>query len=502
MDLSGQNLGVYHLESVIDHGPRATVYRARQVQVGRAVALKLYHESVDAERVHRAFEATEQLTDAHVLPVYHFDTYRGQALLAMRHMPVGSLARRRGALLQKDVAHILPQIAQALDHAHAHAVLHLNLKPANILFDHPGNAFVSDFGLPAEIDSPYTAPELARGGRSDARADVYGLGALLYLMLTGRAPLARRASGASAENQRLVELPAPRSIRAEIAVAVEAVVMRALSIDPDARYATAGELSAAYLDAAGHEEPESRRAPVTALPLRRMVLGALGILAVGVIAWGVASSAPGLAPVEPTPSTSVTLPVDTATYTPTATLPSPSATHTSPSPTHTPAPRATTATSSAALSPTPSIAAAPIVETLTAASSTPARFTPAPIIATPTPAANATFTVISLALKSPPVRLDVGDRLELFFDAVLAPAQGGPYGQLFAYLPDIDALVTTRIGAQISSGAQVLRLVIGVDCARVPQPVTTDHILLEIRETDRSAALYRTSIPYVQIWCR
>jgi hypothetical protein len=110
--------------------------------------------------------------------------------------------------------------------------------------------------------------------------------------------------------------------------------------------------------------------------------------------------------------------------------------------------------------------------------------------------------VVSLELKSPPVRLDVGDRLELFFDMVIAPAQGGPYGQLFAFLPEIDSLVTERLGAQVSSGTQVLRLVIGVDCARLPEPLTTDRIILEIRENDRSPTLYATSIPYIQTWCR
>lgn len=501
MDLTGNNLGVYHLEALIDRGPRATVYRARQTQVGRVVALKLYHESVDPGVVRRTYEATEQLTYAHVLPMYHFDIHAGQALVAMRYMPVGSLAgRRRGAMTQKDIAHILPQIAQALDHAHAHGVLHLNLKPANILFDHPGNAFVTDFGLPAEIDSPYTAPELARGGQVDARADVYGLGALLYLMLSGRAPLARRVSNEIAENQRLVELPAPRSIRPEISLEVEEVVMRALSIDPDARYATPGELVEAYLEVAAQDEGESERAPLVpmmGLPLRRMVLGALGIIAVGVIAWVVASSAPGTAVVEPTASVTASPTASIATEAPSSTLPVLSDTSTAtntarPSATHT-STRPTTIT----LAATPTLAAASVVETLSARTA-PAAFTPAPIV----PTATATFTVVKFELKSPPVRLDVGDRLELFFDMEIAPAQGGPYGQLFAFLPEIDSLVTERLGAQVSSGTQVLRLVIGVDCARLPEPVTTDRIILEIRENDRSPTLFATSIPYVQIWCR
>jgi hypothetical protein len=111
------------------------------------------------------------------------------------------------------------------------------------------------------------------------------------------------------------------------------------------------------------------------------------------------------------------------------------------------------------------------------------------------------FSVVSLALKPPPNRVDVGDRLDLLFDMLVQPPDGGPYGQLFAYLPGIDPLVTTRIGAQVSSGAQVLVVTLGVDCTRFAQPVTTERIFLEIRATDRGPALYSTTIDYIKTWC-
>ena len=93
-------------------------------------------------------------------------------------------------------------------------------------------------------------------------------------------------------------------------------------------------------------------------------------------------------------------------------------------------------------------------------------------------------------------------QLELSFDAVVQSTTNVPFVQLFAYLPDVDSLVTSRIGAQIYSGAQVLHVTLGIDCAQLREPLTTSQVLLEIRTTDRGPTLYATSIPYIATWCR
>lgn len=478
MNLSGQTLGNYRLEGVLAHGPRATVYRARHASDSRIVAVKVYDESVDPDRMRQSIEATQALTNAHVLPVDAFDVQRGLALVAMRYMPKGSIKTRgRRAASLAEVARSLTQVASALEHAHAHGLLHLNLKPSNILLDHPGNAFVADFGVPPQADSPYLAPEAARGGTLDAHADVYALGAIVYELATGRAPVARRPRDESA-NQRMAELPTPRSIRSDIPPAVEAVILRALSIDPASRHATPNVLAEAFAEAVETAAADQPAKPARPAGLAWIAAGAVGLLIlIGVLVVSSGTNAPAAAP-SPTIA-------DAFTSTPAATdAPTPAVTPTA-------TPRAATATPTARLATsTPSGTPAPT------ASASPPPVTRAAVNATPV------FRVVSLVLK-PPANRDVpGERLNLLFDAVIEPAEGGPFGQLFVYLPDIDSLVTTRIGAQVSSGVQVLNVTLAVDCRQLSAPFATDRLFLEIRETDRGPVLYAQTIEYTKIWCR
>ena len=475
MNLTGQTLGDYTLESIIGHGPRATIYRARQLPVERIVAVKVYDESIDPDLVRQAVEAAEALTQANVLPVYGAGAHRGLGWVAMRHMPVGSIKSRwRGVAPLADLARMLPQMASALDHAHDHGLLHLNLKPSNILIDHPGNAFVADFGLPsaAQTDSPYAAPEAARGGQVDARADVYALGAVLYEMVTGRAPIARRPRDDDRSNARMANLPLPRSVRSDIPEAIEAVVLRAMSIDPEARYATPGALAEAFAQAI----PTVPSVPTAgrAVPLGWIALGAIGLLAIiGVIVAAGGSGTSAAAPTLPPSPTAVVTHIPTLPYTPSRT-PTPPYTPTSTrrSPTVTP-------TSASTLTPTPTV-------------------TPARVLRTATPV----FKVTSLALRPFVARLRTGSQLDLYFDAVVQSSGSGPFGQLYAFLPVIDSLVTTRIGAQVYAGSQLLHVTLIVDCLNMPQPVITDHIILEIRPNDRGRATYSQTIAYSVTWCR
>ncbi len=491
MNLTGQILGNYQLQGIIGRGPRATVYRARQTPGDRTVAVKVYDESVDPDDIRRAVESAQALTHAHALPADDFGVHRGLAWVAMRHMPVGSLRSRwRGGVPLGDIARILPQVASALDQAHAHGLLHLNLKPTNILLDRAGNAFVADFGIPAPADSPYAAPEVGRNGAVAARTDVYATGAVLYEMLTGRAPVVRRPR-ADAANQRMADLPSPRSIRSSIPPAVEAVVMRALSIDPDARHATPGALADAFAQAvaaASRDEAVSAPPPGLAQTMRWIVSGAIGLLVVIILiaaAGGLNTPAAVPSPLPTIAGSFTDTPPPTAVRTPTRTREA-SATPTLQRATASPTVRAQTI--GPIIAPTLGVSPTPVAAVITTVFRNP----------TPTPA----FSVVLLQLRPFPAQAGGGAQLDLYFDAVVQPSAGGPYGQLFAFLPAIDSLVETRIGAQVSSGAQLLHVTLAVDCAQLQQPFTTHQIFLEIRKTDRGPALYSTSIDYIRTWCR
>jgi hypothetical protein len=213
------------------------------------------------------------------------------------------------------------------------------------------------------------------------------------------------------------------------------------------------------------------------------VPGVIGLLIVGIaVAAALGSNGPTAAP---SPSPTVTVESLAATDTPQA--PSPTST-----PFSTPIPRPATA-SPTQLEPTAS--PSPTSSPTPAPSATPTQvsrriLTPALV-----------FTVKSLVLKPLPARLEQRDRLDLLFDAVVQPSTGGPFGQLFAFLPGFDSLVATRIGAQVYGGVQVLRVTMIVDCS-TREPVTTDQVLLEIRVTDRGPALFSQTISYTKTWCR
>jgi len=261
-------------------------------------------------------------------------------------------------------------------------------------------------------------------------------------------------------------------------------VLRAMSIDPDARFATPGMLAAAFAQAM-LTLPQAQPAPAAKrLPNARwLALGAAGLTLIAVLlVLANASNAPGGAPAAPSSPRSTASIGASETPFPaasnTATRPPPaSPTATRPAATATRTPRLTT---TAAPSPTP-----------TASPTLPARRTATPV-----------FSVVSFALNPILGGMTGVAQLDMYFDVVVQSSASGPYGQLYAYLPDIDSLVTERVGAQVYSGAQLLHVTLILDCAPLGQPFTTNQVALEIRAADQAPALYATSVPYRATWCR
>ncbi len=258
----GKHGGLFELDGhavleEIGRGAAGIVYRARQEQPAREVALKILrpHEAASAEsRARFRMEATTVagLDHSAILPVLSVGEHDGLPYFTMKLCAGGSLAqhigRYRGAW--RDIATLMATLADAVQHAHERGVLHRDLKPGNILFDESGRAFVSDFGIAksnrrANSGAPFTqplsvmgtrgyvAPEVLRGGASGATlaADVYGLGAILHELITGVLP-AENAGGAGAT----VTL---KGVPRDLAV----IAGKCLQPEPAGRYASAAALA-------------------------------------------------------------------------------------------------------------------------------------------------------------------------------------------------------------------------------------------------------------------
>ena len=251
------------------------VYRATQLGLDRAVALKLVAPERAADANFRArFEREARVAAAiehpNVIPVYGAGEEDGRLYLLMRWVPgtdLEALIRRSGPLDHAHAAAIVAQVAAGLDAAHAVGLVHRDVKPANVLLggeDGSGHVYLSDFGLTLDpsahtrvTDSgewfgtvDFMAPEQFEGGPPDARTDVYALGCVLHAALTGEPPY-HRASVPATILAHLHDPPPHPSATVGVPQAFDAVVARSLSKRPRDRYRSAGELAKAALTAAG-----------------------------------------------------------------------------------------------------------------------------------------------------------------------------------------------------------------------------------------------------------
>jgi DNA-binding beta-propeller fold protein YncE/predicted Ser/Thr protein kinase len=251
----GSTLGGYRIESLIARGGMGVVYRATQLALERPVALKVIaHQLADDEKFRRRFLGESRLAASlehpAVVPVYDAREDDGELIVAMRLIEGGDLRKlinREGPLEPERAVHLLGQVAEALDAAHAAGIVHRDVKPHNVLIEGE-RAYLSDFGLAKAYAETgpgsgasivgtveYMAPEQWRGERVGPAADVYALGCVLYEALTGIVPYARKETDTEPE--------LPRGI--------ETVIERAVSKDPAERYANAGALIAAARECEG-----------------------------------------------------------------------------------------------------------------------------------------------------------------------------------------------------------------------------------------------------------
>src|SRR5258708_3525685 len=203
-----RRLGRYEVVDELGRGGAAIVYLARDTVTDRAVAVKVLAPHLPRQddllaRFQREIKLAVQLEHPHIVPIFDVGVEDDQPYIVLRLLTGGSLADRiqYGPLAVNSALDILRQVASALDAAHARKIIHRDVKPANILFDQAGTAYLADFGISKALDATVTpmnswavgtpafmSPEQLRGQPIDARTDEYALGIVAFTMLTGNLP--------------------------------------------------------------------------------------------------------------------------------------------------------------------------------------------------------------------------------------------------------------------------------------------------------------------------
>ncbi len=255
----------YELLEVVGRGGMGIVYRARQLKLNRIVAVKMIaaHDLGKASLRNRfrvEAESAARLDHAGIVPIHDVGEIGPYVYFSMAFVAGGTLSRKLGVAWEPDkAASILKQIAEAAHFAHGRGIIHRDLKPSNILIEPSGQPKIADFGLAKQIESgaelttsgevlgtpSYMPPEQAEGRLKDVSvtSDVYSLGAILYHLLTGRAPFVGEDQVGILYKVIHSEPIAPRQLNGAVPRDLETITIKCLSKSPRDRYPTAGELA-------------------------------------------------------------------------------------------------------------------------------------------------------------------------------------------------------------------------------------------------------------------
>jgi len=297
----GSELFGYRVEALLGRGGMSVVYRAHDLALDRKVALKLLAPEFSEDqrfrsRFLRESRVAASLDHPNVIPIYEAGEAEGLLCIAMRYVKGTDLKRLlhdRGALDPEQALSYCAQVASALDTAHAHGLVHRDVKPSNVLIAAGGHCYLADFGLTYDAADrsdltltgqvlgsvDYAAPEQIEGKPVDGRADVYSLGCLLYECLTGHVPYPK--DSALAVLWAHVNEPPPSL---DTQPALTPVVKRALGKQPSDRYPTCTELVDAARDALPESQPQSphrRRYALIAIAVLLLVAGLAAGLTLG-----------------------------------------------------------------------------------------------------------------------------------------------------------------------------------------------------------------------------
>jgi serine/threonine protein kinase/Tol biopolymer transport system component len=291
LSLVGQQLGKFYIEAELGRGAMGIVFRARDDDLGRTVALKvlpleLTFDQSYVDRFKREARSAANLHHPHIITIYEvgqIDKLHYISMFFIEGETLTDVMKREGAMPVERVIELLEPVAQALDHAHSNRIIHRDIKPSNIMIGRERTIYLTDFGLARSADPAamataagmvlgtpeYMSPEQAQGlSEIGPPTDIYALGIVVYQMLTGALPF----SGETTMMTLFARLKQPprllHELRPDINPAVAAAVMKALERDPQNRYTRAGELITALRAAA--ERATSRLQP---LPDSTIVVG-------------------------------------------------------------------------------------------------------------------------------------------------------------------------------------------------------------------------------------
>ena len=287
-ELIGTTLGHCVIDQLLGQGGMARVYRARQENLDRFVAIKVlppYYAADQAfvDRFKLEARAMAKLSHPNIVIVHDTGEETGRLFIIMEFVGGGTLKHKMATPMRMaEVIQIIQEVASALTYAHSMGIVHRDVKPVNVLMDPSGRAVLSDFGIAkvlqtsaaltrdgAGVGTPeYMSPEQCRGGPVDARTDIYALGVMLYEMLTGHTPFEADNYTALAHAHIYEPAPPPSRLNPRISPAVQSVVMKALEKDPAQRFQKATELATAL------EAAAAAQAPV--IPMARPVAPSVG----------------------------------------------------------------------------------------------------------------------------------------------------------------------------------------------------------------------------------
>jgi eukaryotic-like serine/threonine-protein kinase len=300
--------GRYRVLSRLGSGGMADVYLAEDQLLGRRLAVKVLHhhfaeDQEFVERFRREASSAARLSHPNIVGIFDRGEWNDTYYIAMEYVPGSSLktlVREHGPLEPAVAIDIVAQILQAARFAHAHGVIHRDLKPHNVILDEEGRARVTDFGIAQAGASEmtmtgsimgtaqYLSPEQAQGHAVSATSDLYSVGVILYELLTGIVPFDGDTAVAIAFKQVSAQPIPPSSANPAVPPALDEVVLRALAKDPSQRYADADEFIAALQSVRG-SLPEATATAAFATPIP-MTAAEQGTASHGAVPAGVALS--------------------------------------------------------------------------------------------------------------------------------------------------------------------------------------------------------------------